>query len=244
MEQGGQDQAGCDAKAQGIDQHDRLKAPVEREHRKDPDKPGAADAEGGQHGDAKAPQVPGHHLIAHAEGIGGKDRGQPDVAKPDHLRVRVEQGQELPAKEEHQRHARDLGDGILDEADPQDLPAAGQVAGTAVLAGEGGAGLAEGIQHVVAEDLDVECGSGGRDGGDPQGVDCRLDQDVCDGKHRALDAGGKADPEDSRERLAVDPKEPYGNPDRELGAKQHGQEKEGAHALEMTVASATPLTDM
>ena len=65
------------------------------------------------------------------------------------------------AEEQHDGDGGRGGDEILQNADAKHALAASDPFGSIVLPGEGGAGLAERVEHVVGDDFDVERGAGG-----------------------------------------------------------------------------------
>ena len=79
------------------------------------------------------------------------------------------------AEEQHDGDGGRGGDEILQNADAKHALAASDPFGSIVLPGEGGAGLAERVEHVVGDDFDVERGAGGGHDNGAETVDGGLD---------------------------------------------------------------------
>lgn len=169
-EQCDEDEHGRGRKADRVHEHDRPERVVQRKHGVDPHDAHAAHAEERQdrrnERDAKAAQVAGQDLIRQAEDIRSEENEQAAVADLDDLRVVVENGQQILARQQHDHDGDGRGDDVLAEGQKHGFFAAVDLAGAVVLADKGRAGLTEGVEYVVGDDLDVERGArGGHDDG-------------------------------------------------------------------------------
>ena len=132
------------------------------------------------------------------------------------------------AEEQHDGDGDRGGDEILQNADAKHALAASDPFGSIVLPGEGGAGLAERVEHVVGDDFDVERGAGGGHDNGAETVDGGLDDDVGHGEHRALHAGGQSDAQDLTQGEPVDAELAQINMDGCVSMNQSIQQNHGA----------------
>ena len=210
---------------------------VQRKHGVDPHDAHAAHAEERQdrrnERDAKAAQVAGQDLIRQAEDIRSEENEQAAVADLDDLRVVVENGQQILARQQHDHDGDGGSDDVLAEGQKHGFFAAVDLAGAVVLADKGRARLAEGVEHVVGDDLDVERGArGGHDDG-AEAVDGRLDDDVRHREDRALNTGRQTDAHDLAEDGGVDAQllqlHAHQIAVQQAAQQQHGTDRVGEH---------------
>ena len=105
----------------------------------------------------------------------GDERAEPDIAARHNGRIVAENGQQRLAPEEDERHHDGKDDHALGNAQQQRALAAADLPRAEVLPDEGGAGLTEGAEDIISDDLDIERGA--RRGHDhrAKAVDRRLD---------------------------------------------------------------------
>ena len=179
--------------------------------REDEQDPGDADSAHADDGhdrrnerDSESPQVSAHHFIKHAERIGRKDHDESGVADFDDFRISCEDCKQVSAEEKHEEDGGCRCDCILYQTQCKHLFAPLQLSRPCILPDKSRAGLAERVEHVIGEDLDVVCRTRCGDDDRTQAVDGSLDDDVRQCEYCALDPGGNADFQDASQNLRVD----------------------------------------
>ena len=130
---------------------------------------------------------------------------QTDIACLNYLRIAVEDGEQWFSPEKNGRDCHSQDADAFSQTEQQRFFEPLRVAGSEVLADEGGAGLAEGVENVVGEDFYV-VGCAGRCHDDgSQTVDSRLDHNICYGEYCSLNSGRQADLKNTAEACGVDP---------------------------------------
>lgn len=99
------------------------------------------------------------------------------------------------------------------------------------MADKGRAGLREGIEHVVGEDFDVERRARCRDHHRAEAVDGGLNDNVGEGKDRALHARGNADAQNAPEACSIDAKQLPLNAHALVRVREAAVEKQRAHGV-------------
>lgn len=210
-EQRGQNEQRRHAQADGVGGHDCLEGAALRKHQIDPRNADAAHPahrkQSRNQRNPEAAQISGHHLVEQAERVGQHDHHQADVPDFHDLRVAVEDRQQRLSEQQNDCDRDCKRNAALQQAQPQRPPAALQFVRAVVLADKGGAGLREGVEYVVGDNLDIERRAGRRHHDRPETVDCGLDYDVGDGEYGALQSGGQPDFQDAPQDARVDPQQ-------------------------------------
>ena len=185
-------------------------------------------------GDAETPQVAAHYFVEHTERVGGEHHQQPCITDGYDLRIIVENRQKILSGEQHQRDCGCRSDQVFDQAQKQGSFAASDLPCTKVLPDKGRAGLAERVQHIIGENFNVVCRAGRCHDHRTKAVDSRLDHDVGNRKHGALDTGRQTDLHDLPEGFPINPQRLplhmnvlLGNP--QTPEQQHRADRIGDH---------------
>ena len=162
----------------------------------------------GQDGVAPPAQAAGQRVHDAAEEVAGADDlhpGQP--GGDDRFIGGIEVEQPLTGKvgTAAQHNADHHG---AEQAVPHDAVEVVIPAGTHVLAGEGDCSLSKGVHASVDEALDVGSGRVARHDRGAEGIDRRLDDDIGEAEHGALQTGGQTDLQDLHQRPLVEAQMP------------------------------------
>ena len=149
-----------------------------------------------QDGVAPAAQTAGQHVHAAAEQVGGADDVHTGQTGRDHGLVGGVEVEQLFAQQGGTTAQHEAGDGGAEQTVAHDAVEVVVAACAHVLAGEGDGGLREGVHGRVDEALEVGGGRVARHDSGAEGVDRRLDDDVGEAEHGALQPGGQADAQD------------------------------------------------
>ena len=230
-----QHQNSCDEQTERVDQHQRLEVCMAGEHRLYPENSDAADAQRCQNGrcqrDAEPAQIAGQQLIQQAENVAEENDGQAGIAQRNDLWVAVEQGQQRMSEVEYNAHKSYGDEKILHQAEHKGFAAAIKLACAVVLPHKGGAGLTEGVEHVVSGDLDVVSCTGCRNHYRTKTVDGRMHNDVGEGKDGALDTGGQPDLNDFGKVGAVKTQGAGAHTNRHIRVNQAGKQEQRADCI-------------
>ena len=224
-----------DDPGEGVEQVERGDRVEISEDRVDPDH--------AEHARAEEDEDHRHKALADAARGGGgvvhqRGEGEDKAHDPDALKARVdngglggEEGEELPPEkqEEHPEKARD--EGGVSEREKIALAHALCLTRAEVLPDEARAGDVEGIHHRVNEVIDVARGGVALDHDGAEGVDARLDEEVCDREDGVLQARGNADGQNVHGLILVEGKPLDGQAVDVLAAQQRAEDQSRRNAL-------------
>jgi len=149
-----------------------------------------------QDGVAPAAQAAGQNIHAAAEQIGGADDVHTGQTGSHHDLIGGVEVEQRFAQQGSTAAQHEAGDGGAEQAVAHDAVQVVVPAGAHVLAREGDSGLGESVHGGIDEALEVGSGRvAGHDDG-AEGVDRRLDDDVGEAEHGALQTGRQADAQD------------------------------------------------
>ena len=184
-----------------------------------------------QDGVAPAAQTAGQHVHAAAEQVGGADDVHTGQTGRDHGLVGGVEVEQLLAQQGGTTAQHEAGDGGAEQTVAHDAVEVVIAACAHVLAGEGDGGLREGVHGRVDEALEVGGGRVARHDGGAEGVDRRLDDDVGEAEHGALQPGGQADAQDLAQRPRVEAQMAEVEVERAFLLHQQGRDHAGGNGL-------------
>ena len=197
------EQDGGEDPGEGVAEEEIREGAVGGEDEEDPGEAGAADGEEGDDGGADAVAVAaqggGEGVADGAEEAEGDDVLDACLREADDLGIAGEIGKDCVHGEEREYAVEERDDDGEGEAERGGAAAAREIARAVVLPDEGGAGLVDGEDAVVEENLDGEGRGGGGHDLFAEAVDGCLEHEVCDVEHHTLCGGGEADRADAPE---------------------------------------------